>query len=824
MFRPLGKLYIAIIVLMFVCHAALAQGHAARPYEKMAWAHIVSWGINPENFDESYILDRSILGDWVNSDRAGWYRENRRKQVRAAIDAGLDGFNIDFVNTPDAKLEYADAIREYLAAAEGLPFYMAPCLDGPIGPYAGEALRRYMERYGDHPNTYRVNGRPVIFIYSGISDEDLAAMIREADSGQWKGFWLMQPRPHIHSREQISTTLKLVDGMYDFGMTGMQYKTLLDWGAMYRELSDAEGKRKLVCASACIGYAGSINPFYRPYLNTRTLRETFQAAVETDADWISVSTWNDYWEHTQIEPSFWNRDGWGRITRELIREWKGQPVPPRPAEWVAIYHHEVCLGDDLTFELFSFPYTYRDTYVKLRLLDLAGKVVKEFGPLKLGRAELATNTFRLDTTDLALPGLQPMIGQAESPDIPDIAYRRLPWITLRVNTMNSLRTLLVPSVQLRRDLPMLLVNDPPLSNPGVAGGTLRMKVGYPDPANGGSPIARVTIFRNNHPIITEYPDQQGSGYWWSPNFHEVPGDNVGYPVDIYTACLEGPDGAVAWTQPAVVQHPSADVTPVEVTVFRTGSDFDEAWMNGSRLEKPEVVTRTVRKCDVPTHVWKLDEGEGDRCRDTGSWDRSGWLGQMAVYPHREDARKPAWQITDTPSGQRPVLAFDGQDDHVWLGFRAMPFGPVTVLLLARPQEIGRQQTLFSDMLRKCEITLLPDGHVQVGAYGRKADGEKIEYLTSTGSSKLTPDQWHHLAAVHDGMHLRLYVNGQEDASIRVGYDLTRINSLGVLGCAVRHYITYHDHFHGQLAGAALTGRTLSTEDIRALAAAHAITP
>ena len=53
-------------------------------------------------------------------------------------------------------------------------------------------------------------------------------------------------------------------------------------------------------------------------------RSTFEAALASDPDWIFITSWNEWWETTQIEPSESYGDLYLQITREYVDRWKGQ--------------------------------------------------------------------------------------------------------------------------------------------------------------------------------------------------------------------------------------------------------------------------------------------------------------------------------------------------------------------------------------------------------------------------------------------------------------------------------------------------------------------
>ena len=51
-------------------------------------------------------------------------------------------------------------------------------------------------------------------------------------------------------------------------------------------------------------------------------RRTFEAALQGDPDWIVISTWNEWWEQTEIEPSRRYGDEYLQVTREFGLRWK----------------------------------------------------------------------------------------------------------------------------------------------------------------------------------------------------------------------------------------------------------------------------------------------------------------------------------------------------------------------------------------------------------------------------------------------------------------------------------------------------------------------
>jgi len=58
--------------------------------------------------------------------------------------------------------------------------------------------------------------------------------------------------------------------------------------------------------------------------NGATYRATLDGAAASDPDWILITSWNEWWENTHIEPSVNFGDQYLQITREFAARWKQQ--------------------------------------------------------------------------------------------------------------------------------------------------------------------------------------------------------------------------------------------------------------------------------------------------------------------------------------------------------------------------------------------------------------------------------------------------------------------------------------------------------------------
>ncbi len=89
-----------------------------------------------------------------------------------------------------------------------------------------------------------------------------------------------------------------------------------------------DSEPKIMCATVRPGYdernlPGRVGALVEREEGNR-YRYTWRKAIECDPDWIFITSWNEWWEHSHIEPSEHYGDKYLKITREYADKWKGQ--------------------------------------------------------------------------------------------------------------------------------------------------------------------------------------------------------------------------------------------------------------------------------------------------------------------------------------------------------------------------------------------------------------------------------------------------------------------------------------------------------------------
>lgn len=185
-----------------------------------------------------------------------------------------------------------------------------------------EWLADLVDRYGSHPAYLRVADRPVIFIYAasriaGSDWTELRARLRGTGRN-----------PLLIGDFVRSPLLELFDGEY-------QYTNVFLTGAALVDVSGTESlrvrtynllrqgdRRRLWVASVTPGFddrrlVDRQTPRVVDRSNGSVYDEQWRTAIDAGADWVIVTSWNEWWENTQIEPS----ERYGTAYLERTRVW-----------------------------------------------------------------------------------------------------------------------------------------------------------------------------------------------------------------------------------------------------------------------------------------------------------------------------------------------------------------------------------------------------------------------------------------------------------------------------------------------------------------------
>jgi len=173
------------------------------------------------------------------------------------------------------------------------------------------AIQHIIDTYGSHPAFYKKEGRPLFFIYDSylipvrewaslLSPEGSLTIRNTAYDATMIGLW-------VNKGEEAYFTESCFDGVYTyFASAGFTYgSTPENWAYLQKW---AENNGKIFIPSVGPGY---IDTRIRPW-NVTTIRDRregeyydrmFQQAIESGAAYLSITSFNEWHEGTQIEPA-----------------------------------------------------------------------------------------------------------------------------------------------------------------------------------------------------------------------------------------------------------------------------------------------------------------------------------------------------------------------------------------------------------------------------------------------------------------------------------------------------------------------------------------
>ncbi len=198
-----------------------------------------------------------------------------------------------------------------------------------------DQLEYVLDSYGDHPNFLRYRGKPVIFLYSV---EGVARKHGQTPLQAWQAI-LDQIRADGYDAVWIGHTfdtsyLEVFDGLHAYGFYAEDlpevYSSVSGQVRTYHFLQAPNAERKIWVPAVMPGYdddlLGRPGAWYLDRAIGETYSSTFRGAIQSQADWIVITSFNEWWENTHIEPSA----DYGFTYLELTREWSGSFLSAAP--------------------------------------------------------------------------------------------------------------------------------------------------------------------------------------------------------------------------------------------------------------------------------------------------------------------------------------------------------------------------------------------------------------------------------------------------------------------------------------------------------------
>jgi hypothetical protein len=289
----------------------------------MVWAFYYPW-YSLDDWESDQLGDRPAER-YASSDAQAIARHIEQAQA-----AGIDGFITSWWG-PGTETDRN--LATLLDLAEERDFKVAiyfETLNNGIGRDENEIFAWVMyviRTYGSHPAYMQVDGTPVIVLWA------TGAVIPVHWTIVSNALYLQGLEATLIGMGYSSANLELFDGYHDYGV--FAYPDLFQTNAQaarmarYFTLLMDNPESKIFAATVQPGYDDHLLPDrgggqVQARLDGDFYRNTWDAALASDPDWIFITSWNEWWENTQIEPGESYGDLYLQITREYVDRWKGQ--------------------------------------------------------------------------------------------------------------------------------------------------------------------------------------------------------------------------------------------------------------------------------------------------------------------------------------------------------------------------------------------------------------------------------------------------------------------------------------------------------------------
>lgn len=301
--------------------------------DRLVLAYHYPWyGYKGKSWDEQPgILDHPLLGSYRSDDP-----QLIDFQLSLAEEAGLDAFIVSWSGADSAPGRILEEILEMLRKPPERRLKLCLCVEHlantpKLAPEKLElALGQALEDYGSQPGYLRVDGKPVLFIYQAQSLplESWRTVIGALTKAHGAAWYIAVP----DGWEVDLECLSVLDGLVPYADKYYGDEALRK---SYRRVFQRVRPLGKPAIAAAIGGGSRIQKlgFDIDRSQGRYLRRRFQLAMELQADWVAITSWNEWFEAMQIEPS--REHGFEQIrhVRELSAAFKGKdPAPLDGAE------------------------------------------------------------------------------------------------------------------------------------------------------------------------------------------------------------------------------------------------------------------------------------------------------------------------------------------------------------------------------------------------------------------------------------------------------------------------------------------------------------
>ena len=257
------------------------------------------------------------------------------RQVNWAANAGITGFISSWWGAGSATdtnfaqlLTYAATLQQQTGHRFTSTIYFesdAPALSGETNIV--NSLKYLIAHYSSSPYFFHWNGKPVLFFWDplggGRTLSEWASIRSQVDPNN----------SMIWSAEGVDTSmLSVFDGIHLFsgGYWGIQHNDMTavdqEFEAKVAAYNSANHTQKIWAAGIIPGYndtrvPGRTGTYIVARNNGATYTESWQAAIASSPSWITITSFNEWFEGSMIEPSVTYGNLYLNLTAQFTRQW-----------------------------------------------------------------------------------------------------------------------------------------------------------------------------------------------------------------------------------------------------------------------------------------------------------------------------------------------------------------------------------------------------------------------------------------------------------------------------------------------------------------------
>ncbi|QKG22662.1 glycoside hydrolase family 71 protein [Actinomadura verrucosospora] len=311
--------------------------------------------------------------------------EDMKQEVRSAIAAGLDGFTVDLLNLSTTSV-HRQRVDLLIKAAEqvdpGFKIVLMPDMTATqIKSYDAAGLAAELNKLAASPAVHRLgDGRLVVSPFKA-----------ENRTPSWYADFNA-------AMAKLGTKVALVPLFLNFTANYQAYASVSygfsNWGnrspnqqgGIAGAISASHGLGKVWMQPVAVQDERPNQAVYDEADNTENLRTTWQNAISGGADWVQLTTWNDFSEGTQFAPSAHNDGAYLDLASYYLTRLKTGQWPAIVRDTLYLTHrtHAAALnptaGGQTKFMVpRSGTSTPRDTVEILSFLTAAGQITSSIG-------------------------------------------------------------------------------------------------------------------------------------------------------------------------------------------------------------------------------------------------------------------------------------------------------------------------------------------------------------------------------------------------------------------------------------------------------------